>query len=135
MHTGPAEPLLRRTWHDDCMMHLHPRRVAVVYGNFGEGSILGLLECCRYGVFLTLATTLAITLCEVSDATVLHYVVQQTPCCKNSIALNALIVTSAMLQYVPNAPPGYHGTTLYFYSRIVDICLGITLGFCARTFG
>ena len=29
---------------------------------------------------------------------------------------------------MPNAPPGYHGTTLYFYSRIVDICLGADLG-------
>jgi len=28
------------------------------------------------------------------------------------------------MQYLPNAPPGYTGTTLYFYGRIVDICIG-----------
>jgi hypothetical protein len=92
-----------------------------------------LLVWCSYGVFLTLATTLAITLCEVRGMSPkalcsgAQHIPTEHPAsgCKTGQVLKRT-GSVCIGQYVPNAPPGYHGTTLYFYSRIVDICLGTT---------
>ena len=85
-------------------------------------------------MFLTLATTLAITLCEVRHESIMqHFAAVRSTCLPSILRLAAIPIRSSQIvsicnaQYVPNAPPGYHGTTLYFYSRIVDICLGARL--------
>lgn len=97
----------------------------------------------RYGVFLTLSTTLGITLCEARQS-YMQYTFSVS-CRLPSAAqfreaafyptlncITQLLVLSnhgpeTGAQYVPNAPPGYHGTELYFYSRIVDIVIGAHL--------
>ena len=31
------------------------------------------------------------------------------------------------MQYVPHAPPGYHGTDIYFYSRVAIVHMAIAV--------
>ncbi len=31
------------------------------------------------------------------------------------------------MQYVPHAPPGYHGTDIYFYSRVAVVHIAIAV--------
>ena len=31
------------------------------------------------------------------------------------------------VQYVPHAPPGYHGTDIYFYSRVAVVHMAIAV--------
>ena len=99
-----------------CLQHLHGTGLSRAFFPFG----------CRYLVYLTVITALAIILCQVI--------------CRSSFAaaVSSEQLASAWLhdtadrpiiavQYVPHAPPGYHGTDIYFYSRVAVVHMAIAV--------
>lgn len=84
-----------------------------------------LLPTCRYLVYLTVITALAIILCQVICLqTRLAHAVSSVYLWLGFIRLTG---PSLGLQYVPHAPPGFHGTDIYFYSRVAVVHMAIAV--------